>query len=195
MDMSAIACYPIHRYYLRWSYSPNSDKLTMCGGSSVILKLSVVVPSLQLSEQGGLTATRGNLSVWTRTYLNKKKKERKKWARNHIILSLCVLLSYVSQLLKLKMSLKEAEREKLIIPFLWCSVLHILEPNVDQVAIVVKNLPASAEDVRNLVRSLGWEDPLEEGMVTHASILTWRIPWTEESGGLQSIGSQWVRQD
>ena len=167
----------------------------MCGGSSVILKLSVVVPSLQLSEQGGLTATRGNLSVWTRTYLNKKKKERKKWARNHIILSLCVLLSYVSQLLKLKMSLKEAEREKLIIPFLWCSVLHILEPNVDQVAIVVKNLPASAEDVRNLVRSLGWEDPLEEGMVTHASILTWRIPWTEESGGLQSIGSQWVRQD
>ena len=55
---------------------------------------------------------------------------------------------------------------------------------------MVKNLPASAEDVRNLVRSLGWEDPLEEGMVTHASILTWRIPWTEESGGLQSIGSQ-----
>ena len=40
------------------------------------------------------------------------------------------------------------------------------------------------------VRSLGWEDPLEEGMTTYSSILAWRIPWTEEPGGLQSIGSQ-----
>ena len=40
------------------------------------------------------------------------------------------------------------------------------------------------------VQSLGLEDPLEEGMATHASILAWRIPWTEESGRLQSIGSQ-----
>ena len=40
------------------------------------------------------------------------------------------------------------------------------------------------------VRSLGREDPLEEGMATHSSILAWRIPWTEEPGGLQSIGSQ-----
>ena len=43
------------------------------------------------------------------------------------------------------------------------------------------------------VPSLGWEDSLEEGMVTHSSILTWRIPLTEEPGGLQSIGSQRVR--
>ena len=42
------------------------------------------------------------------------------------------------------------------------------------------------------VQSLGQEDPLEEGMVTHSSILAWRIPWTQESGGLQSIGSQRV---
>ena len=40
------------------------------------------------------------------------------------------------------------------------------------------------------VRFLGWEDPLEEGMVTHSSILAWRIPWTEEPGGLQSMGLQ-----
>ena len=40
------------------------------------------------------------------------------------------------------------------------------------------------------VQSLGWEDPLEEGMVTHSSVLAWRIPWTEEPGGLQSMGSQ-----
>ena len=42
------------------------------------------------------------------------------------------------------------------------------------------------------VRSLGWEGPLEEGMATHSSILAWRIPWTEESGGLQSTGSHTV---
>ena len=40
------------------------------------------------------------------------------------------------------------------------------------------------------VRSLGWEDPLEEGMASHSSILAWRIPWTEELGRLQSMGSQ-----
>ena len=39
------------------------------------------------------------------------------------------------------------------------------------------------------VRSLGWEDPLEKGMATYSSILAWRIPWTEEPGGLQSMGS------
>ena len=45
------------------------------------------------------------------------------------------------------------------------------------------------------VWSLGGEDPLEEGMLTHSSILTWRIPWTEEPGGLQSIESQRVSRD
>ena len=40
------------------------------------------------------------------------------------------------------------------------------------------------------IQSLGWEDPLEEGMVTHSGILAWRIPWTEESGRLQSIELQ-----
>ena len=45
------------------------------------------------------------------------------------------------------------------------------------------------------VRSLGWEDPLEEEMATHSSIRAWRIPWTEEPGGLQSIESQRVGID
>ena len=45
------------------------------------------------------------------------------------------------------------------------------------------------------VQSLGWEDPLEEGMATHSSILAWKILWTEEPGGLQSLGSQRVRHD
>ena len=46
-----------------------------------------------------------------------------------------------------------------------------------------------------LVQCLDWEDPLEEGMVTHFSILDWRIPWTGESGSLQPIGSQKVGHD
>ena len=60
------------------------------------------------------------------------------------------------------------------------------------VAQLVKNLPAMQE---TWIQSLGWEDPLEEGMATHSSILAWRIPWTEEPGGLQSIGTQRVGQD
>ena len=45
------------------------------------------------------------------------------------------------------------------------------------------------------VQSLGWEDPLEEGLTTHSSVLAWRIPWTEEPGKLQSMGSQRVGHD
>ena len=50
---------------------------------------------------------------------------------------------------------------------------------------MVKNLPVREE---TRLQSLGWEDPLEKGKATHSSILTWSVPWTEESGGLQSIG-------
>ena len=57
---------------------------------------------------------------------------------------------------------------------------------------MVKHLPATQE---TRVPSLGGEDPLEKGVATHSSILAWRIPWTEESGGLQSIGSQRVGHD
>ena len=57
---------------------------------------------------------------------------------------------------------------------------------------MVKNLPAMQE---TLVRSLGGEDPLEKGMETHSSILAWRIPWAEEPGGLQSMGSHGVRHN
>ena len=64
-----------------------------------------------------------------------------------------------------------------------------------QVALVVKNLPSSAGDIRDVVRFLGQEDPLEKGMTTHSSILPWRIPWLEKPGGLQSIGWQGVRYD
>ena len=57
---------------------------------------------------------------------------------------------------------------------------------------MVKNLPAMQE---TWIQCLIQEDPLEKGMATHSSILAWRIPWTEEPSGLQSIGSQRVGHD
>ena len=68
---------------------------------------------------------------------------------------------------------------------------------VSLVAQMVKNLPAMKE---TWIQSLGWEDPLEEGMATYSSILVWRIQWTEEPGGLQfmglqSLGHDWAAKD
>ena len=59
-------------------------------------------------------------------------------------------------------------------------------------AQMVKSLPAVQE---TWVQSLGWEDPLEKEMATHSSILAWKIPWTEEPGGLQSMGPLKVGHD
>ena len=59
-------------------------------------------------------------------------------------------------------------------------------------AQMIKNLPAMQE---TQVQSLCQEDPLEKGLATHSSILAWRIPWIEEPGGMQSMGSQRVGQD
>ena len=80
----------------------------------------------------------------------------------------------------------------------------VLEPNFDLKIIIllqypvrgfpggsaVKNLPAVQEPQETGVRSLGQEEPLEEGMAPHSSTLIWRIPWTEGPGGLQSMGSR-----
>ena len=59
-------------------------------------------------------------------------------------------------------------------------------------AQMVKNLPAVQ---KTRVHSLGWEDPLEKGMASHFSILAWRILWTEEPGGVQSVGLQRFEHD
>ena len=67
-----------------------------------------------------------------------------------------------------------------------------LELFLTLVAQRIKHLPAMQE---TQVRSLGWEDPLKKEMATHYSILVWRIPWTEEPGGLQSMGLQRVGHD
>ena len=67
---------------------------------------------------------------------------------------------------------------------------HIV--GVSLVAQLVKN-PLKMQET--WVLSLGWEDPQKEGMATHSSILAWRIPWTEEPEGFQSVGSQRLRLD
>ena len=72
----------------------------------------------------------------------------------------------------------------IIIPLCRCSAALLAQR--------LKRLPAMRE---TWVRSLGWEDSLEKEMATHSSILAWRIPWTEEPGGLQSMGSPRVRHD
>ena len=58
---------------------------------------------------------------------------------------------------------------------------------------MVKSLPAVWETWETQVRSLGWEDSLEKEMATHSCVLAWKIPWMEEPGRLQSMGSQIVR--
>ena len=68
----------------------------------------------------------------------------------------------------------------------------ILQKTTGRPSLVAQNLPAIQE---TWVQSLGWEDRLEEGMTTHSSILAWRLPWTEEPGGLQSMGLKRVRHD
>ena len=76
----------------------------------------------------------------------------------------------------------------------WFTVSFSSEPRswISLVAQMAKHLPTMRE---TWVRSLGQEDPLEKEMATHTSILAWRIPWMEESGGLHSVGSQRVRHD
>ena len=78
--------------------------------------------------------------------------------------------------------------------------LTYIHYGASQVALVGKNPPANAGDIRDSriepgVQSLDQEDPLREGIATHSSILAWRIPWTEEPGRLQSMGSQRVRHN
>ena len=74
-------------------------------------------------------------------------------------------------------------------------LLSFEPPIVFYGASQVKNLPANTRDVETWVQSLGQEDPLEEGMGAHPSILAWRILWMEEPGGLQLKGSRRVRHD
>ena len=73
--------------------------------------------------------------------------------------------------------------------------LYVAQRWASQAALVVKNPPANAGDTRDASSIPGSRRSPEEGMATHSSILVWKIPWTEEPGGLQSKGWQRVRHD
>ena len=79
------------------------------------------------------------------------------------------------------------------------SVLGICQPYTYPLGLpgdsVLKNSPAMQEPQETWVRSLGWEDPLEEGMAAHSSVPAWRIPWAGEPGGLPSMGLHRVGDD
>ena len=77
----------------------------------------------------------------------------------------------------------------------FCSCIIWVTTGASRVALMVKNPPANAGDVRDMGSIPGLRVSLEEGMATHFSILVWRIPWTEESSRLQSIGLYRVRHD
>ena len=82
----------------------------------------------------------------------------------------------------------------ILLKILLTSIFWNLIPRASEVVLVVENPRASAGDKRDVGSIPGGEDPLKEEMATHSSILAWKIPWTEKSGGLQSVGSQRVRQ-
>ena len=86
-----------------------------------------------------------------------------------------------------KMIYSRSENERCSLSFSALNIVRLLCFRASLVAQRLKRLPAMRE---TLVRSLGWEDPLEKEMATHSSILAWRIPWRKEPGRLQSTGSQ-----
>ena len=94
------------------------------------------------------------------------------------LLSICLYLSFISTYLVIYLSYSLLKILK---------VYYTVVPSL--VAQTVKNLPAMQE---TWVWSLGWEEPLEKGMATHSSLLAWRIPWTEEPGGLEYLVLQMI---
>ena len=75
------------------------------------------------------------------------------------------------------------------------SKIEKMQESINKASLVAQRLKHLPAMWKTWVRSLCWEDPLEKEMATHSSILAWRIPWMEEPGGLQSMGSQRVRDD
>ena len=103
---------------------------------------------------------------------------------------MCLLNTYISPLRKDQFI--SFAHFKTIALFLLQLSLRVFYSLTSLVAQTVKSLPAMPE---TWVQFPGWEDPLEKEMATHSGILAWRIPWTEEPDGLQSMGSQRVGHD
>ena len=139
---------------------------------------------------------------WSRSSLDDLAKNRKdSWNSNSLLPALYRIIWHVLKILILvkatafKMDLNFKSSRSGGINFFFnfgeLSLSYFLYSK-QSLAQMVKNLPAMPE---TRVQFLGWEDPLQKEMETHTSLLVWRIPWTEEPGGLQSMGSQRVRND
>ena len=101
--------------------------------------------------------------------------------------------SLVAQLIRIHLQCRRPQFHSWVGKIPWRrDRLPTLVSSVSLVAQLMMNLPTMQE---TWVQSLGWEDSLEEGVATHASFLAWRIPWTEEPGGLQFMGLKRVRHD
>ena len=107
------------------------------------------------------------------------------WINNKVLL--CSTGNYI-QIPVINHNWKEYEKEYVCV-WVWLPIPTHIHVWASLVAQMVKRLPTTQE---TRVRSLGQEDPLEKKMATHSSVLPWRIPWMEEPGGLQSMGSQRV---
>ena len=114
--------------------------------------------------------------------------------RNILLLSLFVFLGLF---LNLYWGIMDRKKLYIVHMFWWIWAYSYIKHNTRSFpsGSVVKNLPATQELQDMWVQTLGQEDPLEKGMATRSSIPAWRIPWTEEPGGLQSMGLQRVGHD
>ena len=104
------------------------------------------------------------------------------------LLTLCLCLTHFAKSNILRVHPCCCKRHFFILLLCW-------EVRASQAVLMLKNPPASAGDMRGMGSVSGQEDPLEEGTATHFSILAWKTPWTEEPGGLQSVGPKRVRHD
>ena len=196
----------VNKRVKRCSMSPSSKKRN--SKSQLILCHTLQADSLPAEPTGKPKNTRvGSLSLLQGIFLTQESKwglhalqagslpaelpgkpvMDTQWVRNKPLL--CFTLRF-GQLFLLGASWTYPDWYRRISQHLWSQFEDQLL--VSLVAQMVKNLPAMHE---TWVQSLAWEDPLEKGMATHSSILPWRIPWTEEPGGLQSMGSQRVGHD
>ena len=125
------------------------------------------------------------------------------YAQEVSLIVLFSLSTFVLILPTCSVSERDVETVSLIISQFFCVRLSVFALYLDAASVqegshsgsVVKNPPAMQETQEMWVHSLGWKGPLEEEMATHSSILVWRIPWTEEPGGLQSMELQRVGHD
>ena len=117
-------------------------------------------------------------------YARKNKLYQEKWKYNTYLSFLKFIMIYFKMFVSLVVFTNSPYFKAV------SSYVNYICCNLSRASLVAQTVKNLSEMLETGVLSLGWEDPLEKEMATHSSILAWRIPWTEKSGGLQSVGSQ-----